>query len=72
MKCRICEREAICESDYCKLHTKAYDNIVKRYDQWKKALEISWKEYLSEIAKNSLTGEWAKEVAKSLARNGEE
>jgi len=71
MKCRICEREAICESGYCKLHTKAYDNIVKRYDQWKKALEISWKEYLSEIAENPLTGEWAKEVAKSLARNGE-
>jgi hypothetical protein len=71
MKCKICEREAICESCYCKLHIKAYDNIVKRYDQWKKALEISWKEYLSEIAENPFTGEWAKEVAKGLARNGE-
>jgi hypothetical protein len=29
-------------------------------------LGISWKEYLSEIAKNPLTGEWAKEVAEHL------
>lgn len=26
-------------------------------------MSVSWKEYLSEIAKNPLTGEWAKEVA---------
>jgi len=25
-------------------------------------MEISWKEYLSEIAKNPLTGEWAREA----------
>jgi hypothetical protein len=29
-------------------------------------MEISWKEYLSEIAKNPLTGEWAREVAQYL------
>jgi hypothetical protein len=42
---------------------KAYENIVKEYAFWRKGLKISWKEYLSEIEKNSLTGEWAKEVA---------
>ncbi len=50
---------------------KAYESIMKKYDQWKKALEISWKEYLSEIAKNPLTGEWAKEVAEYLSKSGE-
>jgi len=45
---------------------KAYENIVKKYDFWRKALQISWKEYLSEIQQNSLTGEWAKEVANYL------
>jgi hypothetical protein len=45
---------------------KAYENIVEKYDFWTKALQISWKEYLSEIQKNSLTGEWAKEVANYL------
>jgi hypothetical protein len=72
LKCKICNKEAAAENSYCTLHAKAYENIVKKYDEWKKALEISWKEYLSEIAKNPLTGEWAKEVAESLARSGEE
>jgi hypothetical protein len=50
---------------------KAYGSIVKKHDAWKRALNISWKEYLSEVAKNSLTGEWAKEVAEHLIRNEE-
>jgi hypothetical protein len=50
---------------------KAHESIVKKYDLWKKALEISWKEYLSEIAKNPLTGEWAREVAEHLIKTGE-
>jgi hypothetical protein len=53
------------------LHIKAYETIVKKYDVWKKALELSWKEYLSEIATNPLTGEWAKEVAVHLIKSEE-
>jgi len=50
---------------------KAYGSIVKKYDAWKRALNISWKEYLSEVVKNSLTGEWAQEVAEYLIKNEE-
>ena len=71
MKCKICNKEAENDS-YCELHKRAYDSIVKKYEFWKKALEISWKEYLSEIAKNPLTGEWAKEVAEHIIKSGEE
>jgi len=39
---------------------------MEKYDRWRKATNISWKEYLSEIAKNPLTGEWAREVAQYL------
>jgi hypothetical protein len=70
LKCRICSREAT-ESEYCELHMKAHENITKKYELWKKALGISWKEYLSEIAKNPFTGEWAKEVAEHLSKTGE-
>jgi hypothetical protein len=31
-----------------------------------KASDSSWRDYLVSIQKNSLTGEWAKEVAKYL------
>jgi hypothetical protein len=68
LNCKICDREAV-EKDFCALHLKAYENIVKKYDFWRKALQISWKEYLSEIQQNSLTGEWAKEVANYLINN---
>jgi hypothetical protein len=50
---------------------KAYESIVRKYGLWKNALEVSWKEYLSEIVKNPLTGEWAKEVAEYLIKSGE-
>ncbi|UCF44837.1 MAG: hypothetical protein JSW44_03470 [Candidatus Bathyarchaeota archaeon] len=70
LKCKTCPREAG-KRDFCLLHLKAYENIVKKYDFWRKALKISWKEYLSEIEQNSLTGEWAKEVASYLINNEE-
>ena len=38
------------------------------YEQWNKAPDISWKEYLSENAKNPLAGEWVKEVTQQLMR----
>ena len=65
MKCAICKRKAI-RNIYCELHAKAHESVVKKYEGWKKALNIPWKEYLSEIAENPLTGEWAKEVAEYL------
>jgi len=70
LKCRICSRDAV-ENGYCELHAKAYENVTKNYEVWRKALELSWKEYLSEIVKNPLTGERAKEVAQYLSLNKE-
>jgi hypothetical protein len=76
MRCKACSREAI-QGDFCPLHLKAYENIVEKYAVWRKALKISWEAYLSEIEQNSLTGEYAKEVAKHListeeVKNGKE
>ena len=68
MKCKACNKEAG-EKEFCPLHLKAYENIVTKYDFWRKAVEISWIEYLREIQQNSLTGEGAKEVAKYLITN---
>jgi hypothetical protein len=46
----------------------AHENIIRKYERWKEALGISWKEYLSEVAKNPLTGEWSREVAEHLTK----
>jgi hypothetical protein len=68
LNCRICTRKPV-KNGFCLLHLKAYENIVETYDMWTKALKISWREYLSEIEQNPLTGEWAKEVASYLMNN---
>jgi len=68
LKCAICDKEAA-QNGYCELHAKAYKNVVEKYDVWKKALNITWEEYLKEIIKNPFTGEWAKEVAEHLIKN---
>ena len=68
MKCKICSRQAQPQpqNDYCELHQKAYENLQKKFQEWKKASNIEWKGYLQEVAKNPLTGIWAKEVAENL------
>ncbi|MCL2358705.1 MAG: hypothetical protein LBH74_03765 [Nitrososphaerota archaeon] len=65
MKCKICNRETE-DKGFCPLHLRAYRNIVEKYAGWQRALNIDWTEYLVQIQKNSLTGEWAKDVAKDI------
>ena len=65
MNCKICGRVAS-ENGFCSLHSMAYNNVLEKFGVWKRAQNASWGEYLVEIQKNSLTGEWAKEVAKHL------
>ena len=67
MKCKICGREAK-EDGFCPLHLEAYRNVVAKFEAWRKASGLVWTEYLGEIQKNSLTGEWAKEVVKQLIK----
>ncbi len=54
------------------LHLKAYRNLMEKFSVWQRAADVSWSEYLNEIQKNSLTGEWAKEVAKHLMKEKED
>ncbi len=69
MKCKICNKESI--SEYCELHQRAYESLVQRYDDWKQALTISWKEYLNEVVKNEYSGVWTREVAQYLLEKGD-
>jgi len=66
LKCKVCSREAQTQSEHCELHEKAYQNIRQKFEVWKKASGVEWKQYLEEIAKNPSTGTWAREVAENL------
>jgi hypothetical protein len=65
MKCKICSRETVKE-DFCSFHLKANQNIIEKYQIWNNADPLTWCQYLCELQKNSLTGEWAKEVVEYL------
>ncbi|MGD0994592.1 MAG: hypothetical protein ABR909_03590 [Candidatus Bathyarchaeia archaeon] len=67
MKCKICSSEEQ-ENGFCILHLKAYQNVIEKFNVWREASGILWIDYLVEIQKNSLTGEWAKEVVKHLIK----
>ena len=67
MKCKICSEDAQ-ENGFCMMHLKAYQNIIDKFDMWKEASGNIWSQYLFDVQKNSLTGEWAKEVAKYLIK----
>ncbi|MCW3980250.1 MAG: hypothetical protein NWF11_02115 [Candidatus Bathyarchaeota archaeon] len=65
MGCKICD-EKVVNHGFCRLHAKAYRNLMEKYEGWKDALNLSRREYLSEIIRNIFTGLKAKEVAEVL------
>jgi len=68
VQCVICGRRA--ESKFCKLHEEAHKNLLAKYEEWKKAMKVSWLEYLREIKKNPFAGLWVKEVAQYCLASG--
>ena len=39
MKCMVCDREAV--EKYCEFHEKAYQNVVQKFEDWKRAIGVS-------------------------------
>ncbi|MDG6933806.1 MAG: hypothetical protein JRN68_03835 [Nitrososphaerota archaeon] len=67
--CNLCERKKEKDSDYCIYHSEAFKIINEKFPLWKDAFgELSWKEYLENLIKNSATGQWIKEVAEGLLK----
>lgn len=53
---------------FCEKHKKAYEKLVETYKEWRKAMGVSWKEYLNLVARNQGTGLWVIEVAEYLVK----
>ncbi len=62
MECQICPRLAKPNSALCRFHYFALKRLVGRFEQWQKAVEMGWPEYLRQIEANPLTGMWVREV----------
>ncbi|MET1159972.1 MAG: DNA topoisomerase I [Thermoprotei archaeon] len=66
-KCIVCNREEW-RDNLCKYHYMALEEIKKKYEEWRKREELSWEEYLRQIARLKSTGKWVREVIKTLYR----
>jgi hypothetical protein len=63
----ICGKES--PEKYCERHGNAHRNVVEKFEEWKRAMAVSWKQYLKAVVENAYTGSWAKEVAEHLLKN---
>ncbi|MEM1587633.1 MAG: hypothetical protein QXL69_06855 [Candidatus Bathyarchaeia archaeon] len=69
-KCIICFNEVEGNEKFCEIHKLAYLNVIKAYDEWKKAYDnISFKKFLEKIVEAKESGEAVKEVAFYLMKN---
>lgn len=64
MKCIICERTRIENSEYCIYHNKAKIYLKENYKKWSEAYSknLTWDQYLDQLSKLENVGIWIKEV----------
>ena len=64
MKCIICERTRIENSEYCIYHNKARGYLKENYKKWNEAYSknLAWDQYLDKLSKLENVGIWIKEV----------
>jgi hypothetical protein len=65
MKCIICKRTKIENSEYCIYHDKAKNHIKENYKKWNEAYStnLTWDQYLDKLLKLENVGMWIKEVS---------
>ncbi|MFX0097403.1 MAG: hypothetical protein ACFE7E_06550 [Candidatus Hodarchaeota archaeon] len=69
MSCPICGGASIGREGFCVDHKSTHKNLLAAFDDWRKALDITWEKYLKRISENDNAGIWAKEVAEYLSKN---
>jgi len=67
-RCVICTNLVADGQTLCPYHLRAYANLREKYEYWKAVLGLSWDEYLREIAENSNSGGWVKELCLHLLK----
>lgn len=64
--CSICGRVVVDGSVFCHYHEEALDNIRSSYENWRKASDVSWEEYIQLLRQIDETGRWVREVAEEI------
>ncbi|HEX5185852.1 MAG TPA: hypothetical protein VFV86_03090 [Nitrososphaeraceae archaeon] len=71
MKCTICERTRIENSEYCIYHNKARCYLKENYKKWNEAYSttFTWNQYLVQLSQLKNVGIWIKEVIDRELKN---
>ncbi len=69
MSCSVCDGN-VSGLVFCERHETAYKNIKEAFNNWRRAMDIEWMDYLKRIVENEFTGRWVREVAEFLIKKG--
>ena len=69
--CKVCGRTALKKGVLCQYHQSALDNLHASYENWRKASEMSWDEYIEKLCQLEETGRWVFDVAEMI-RSGDD
>jgi hypothetical protein len=58
------------ESNLCRYHHEALDNLKAAYELWRDASGASWEEYIETLCQIDETGQWVVDVAEQI-RSGD-
>ncbi len=65
--CPICLRPSDNSAEnFCKYHKWAYESLKRVFQEWTRAINISWEDYLREIGSLDTTGRWVLDVIEYL------
>ena len=67
-ECPICSRASLADTELCKYHKTALDNIHHAYEIWSNAMDVKWDEYLERVYELDDLGLWAREVVDHLTQ----
>ncbi|MFW9962131.1 MAG: hypothetical protein ACFFCX_01080 [Candidatus Sifarchaeia archaeon] len=66
ISCIICGRVTVLESEFCRYHQEALNNLRSSFENWRKASDVSWEEYIELLCQIDETGQWVREIAEQI------
>ena len=70
--CSLCWRPREDGSEYCTYHLTAQKNLLKAFGDWQEALEVEWRDFLTQVLARKESGEWVRDVAHHLLEKGKD
>lgn len=60
--CPICGRPVLDEGSFCEYHRVALEKLKDGFNEWKKALDLDWEQYLMHVYEVKGLGVWIQEM----------